>query len=559
MRASEISTIVDCLVKKSSPYRCILIDGKWGIGKTFEVKQAIESIPGTIYVSLFGIKDSQQMYQDILVQMSGSGALKKLSPLIQKDTIKELSKKNVLTSVIASITTPKNIFELCGKGENSERLYVFDDLERMNVAFGIEEFLGIVESIKNEKKAKILMVANSENMEGDNKSRFEKYSEKVIDRVYSITDVSEHFMDGDPRFDNDFVRAFFDQHKLKNLRTLQKAQQFYEDVCLCIADMVEQNEEYLEYIRLMCFSIVVESIDHIYKNAPLEEKENDNNDFYKHLLEQDDMRIMLKYISSSISGWGDENLLRSLKEYFDSGEEINADIVLARYNVYLQSGEKHNFYKSQPEIEQMISQLTADISSNEMGDIQMLEKANTVVAWMGILGEDTHPLLLTVEDRLYTSLMSKCEYRDSKKGLPYEQLFDAVTIEYPELKSILVRVKDRVINDYWDGLYLLCNNAVAQGDYALARLLMNKIEDASGYPEYQYKIPEVVSKLLIPEVLPIGSIDEDMYAFFGKLCKIANKVIHDDTKAYLQQSLDSHPNDAILAHRVKLLREQNGI
>jgi len=38
MRASNIREIIDCFVRKESPYQCILIDGKWGIGKTYEME-----------------------------------------------------------------------------------------------------------------------------------------------------------------------------------------------------------------------------------------------------------------------------------------------------------------------------------------------------------------------------------------------------------------------------------------------------------------------------------------------------------------------------------------
>ena len=60
----------------------------------------------------------------------------------------------------------------------------------------------------------------------------------------------------------EFVEKFLNIHKVENLRTLEKAQRFFEDVKLfCKSDM---SEQFLEELRLICFAIVVESIDNLY-------------------------------------------------------------------------------------------------------------------------------------------------------------------------------------------------------------------------------------------------------------------------------------------------------
>ena len=69
-------------------------------------------------------------------------------------------------------------------------------------------------------------------------------------------------------------------HKVKNLRTLEKAQRFFEDVKLfCNSDM---SEQFKEELRLICFAIVVESIDNLY----YKEANSYNTDSVEKILQQ---------------------------------------------------------------------------------------------------------------------------------------------------------------------------------------------------------------------------------------------------------------------------------
>ena len=44
MKANEIAEPLKRFLSTDSPYRCILVDGKWGIGKTYEVNQALQEV-----------------------------------------------------------------------------------------------------------------------------------------------------------------------------------------------------------------------------------------------------------------------------------------------------------------------------------------------------------------------------------------------------------------------------------------------------------------------------------------------------------------------------------
>lgn len=85
----------------------------------------------------------------------------------------------------------------------------------------------------------------------------DKYNEKVIERIYHITERSEMVAWSKLNIHAGFIEKFLSIHKVENLRTLEKAQRFFEDVRLYCKD----DEQFLDEVRLICFAVVVESTD----------------------------------------------------------------------------------------------------------------------------------------------------------------------------------------------------------------------------------------------------------------------------------------------------------
>lgn len=50
------------------PYQKILFDGAWGIGKTKYVTQSIDEIENAYYISAFGKKNIESLYQELYYQ-----------------------------------------------------------------------------------------------------------------------------------------------------------------------------------------------------------------------------------------------------------------------------------------------------------------------------------------------------------------------------------------------------------------------------------------------------------------------------------------------------------
>ena len=69
MNADYVENIIRNIDKQS--YKCILVDGAWGIGKSYMVRKALEDMKDrTCFISLFGMDDCQKIYHEALFQFA---------------------------------------------------------------------------------------------------------------------------------------------------------------------------------------------------------------------------------------------------------------------------------------------------------------------------------------------------------------------------------------------------------------------------------------------------------------------------------------------------------
>ena len=158
--------IVD-YISDSRYKQAILINGTWGVGKTFFVQQTL--LPkldkyNIIWYSLYGVHSSDQVKSDLqreiiikTIQQSDFIQEKKVkipTPLINLAPnavdliLKKLGfEKNDSTTILDQI----NI-------DTSKIIIIFDDLERSNI--DINEVLGIINSYVEIQKIKVIVIAN---------------------------------------------------------------------------------------------------------------------------------------------------------------------------------------------------------------------------------------------------------------------------------------------------------------------------------------------------------------------------------------------------------------
>ena len=219
MKADNIKNIISDI--DHLPYRAILFDGTWGIGKSYAVNEALEANPNVCKISMFGLKDTRQIYHEALFQLALKnnigGKIGEIANNILDGASKIWDKVGQAKEAVQSIVNEREMFLLLSKEFTSVHIIVIDDLERMSDDINLEDIFGIIEELKQCNYVKVIVIANTDEIQSDKKVVFEKYNEKVIERIYHITERAEKVTWSKMNIHADFVEKFLEIHKVKNL------------------------------------------------------------------------------------------------------------------------------------------------------------------------------------------------------------------------------------------------------------------------------------------------------------------------------------------------------
>lgn len=522
-------------------YDCILFDGPWGIGKTYAIDKALEEQENVCSISMFGLQNSQQIYHEVLCQfvLKNNKAGKIVGAATEVlDGISNIWKSvSSVKEVLQSIAREKELFLLLSKGFDSLHIIVIDDLERVSDRINIEEVFGIVEELKKCNNVKIILVANIDELQENNKEIFKKHNEKVIDRIYHITEKPEKINWGEIGIHAGFMQEFLSVHKVKNLRTLKKAQRFYDDVYIVVNQI--DNQQFKDEIRLICFAIVVESTDNLYY------KQNDNEDdsnkkIFNELHNELLYRILL-YLQEVRSS---RNLVNILLEYYNNQIVLSTSDIMLEYKIFLQAGNKPNYFKTDDEIRRILPKIEDDIvKATTIGELN--RNADEYEIWSETIGEDNAPML-----EKYREIVRNLLWNEVKKGnediLGYS--YDLWHLEAKKVKEIYEEernaVRKMVIQHYVDYL-----KDTTKGKMAFEYSCKLREYCANNY--YKEIIKENIDKLYNRKSFPVDEIDSVQY---HTCYNIMSVLYHINQDRFLEYSDElSKQCDNMSAHRMDVL------
>lgn len=218
----------------------ILIDGDWGIGKTFTYKKYLEENSlREIYISLFNL----DKLEDIDKKLISSYMINRINRNnIATKTVSKISNyfnieafdKLLENKVGFSISDVTNLLQIENLEFDNNIVLCFDDLERIGDKVEFKNLLGKIEQLHT--KIDIIVLCNTKKLSKENQSIFDEYKEKVID--YTLT------LDS---FDSDFLEKFinkvnlndeskkillgiFKEYGKNNLRYLIKVMKRYQEI-----------------------------------------------------------------------------------------------------------------------------------------------------------------------------------------------------------------------------------------------------------------------------------------------------------------------------------------
>lgn len=497
MRADNIQNIISNI--NELPYKMILFDGAWGIGKSYAINEALEDNPNVCKISMFGLKDPRQIYHEVLFQLvlknNTAGKIAETANNIFSGISKLCSKFGKAKDALQSIYNERDVFFLLAREFTSVHIIVIDDLERTSAGINLEEVFGIVEELKKCSYVKVILVANTGELPEDKKAIFDKYNEKVIERIYHITERSEMVAWSKLNIHAGFIEKFLSIHKVENLRTLEKAQRFFEDVRL----YCKEDEQFLDEVRLICFAVVVESTDKLYYK---EVNPDDTDSMHKTVSDIGNMleHRLEKYLYGIKCR---NNLAKIVLSYYEDGV-INKEQLNVEYEVFLKSGDKANYYKSDEEIKRLLPDLRKDMTESST-IIELNQFADSYIIWSDILEENNESVLL--EYRNILNKMLKEAVREGKE-VDVSYLYELSHMSSDKTKKIyqeeIESMKKFLIETYVEYLQ---NTTHGKKAYEYSRKLRNYYGNSS----YHDIIVSESKKLYNENSFPISEVDEEQY------------------------------------------------
>lgn len=302
----SIKNAIDVYIQEEKSDYAIMLNGPWGCGKTYFVKnELIDYLQDELedknkqkfkrnvfYISLFGISNLDELYNNIALQILNIKTTEYLeekkrlnNPLsMEKNEKVKFVETNKLSWISGIINKglkifPKNeavnsvITEIYKNKINFNKyIFVFDDLERSTL--NCNELLGFFDQITDQNGMKAILICNEAKM---NKKHYKKFKEKVIGLTIDYhSDIDNNFDSLAEMYLNDEeckryvikskkdILYLFNIAETSNLRTLififKRFKELYNEI-LKIYELWDTEKQYLDkFMKEVLLNIVGSSI-----------------------------------------------------------------------------------------------------------------------------------------------------------------------------------------------------------------------------------------------------------------------------------------------------------
>ncbi|WP_111186395.1 P-loop NTPase fold protein [Stenotrophomonas maltophilia] len=243
----------------TSPGFAVLLDGPWGIGKTFVIKKFLDTLDKEktpyIYVSLYGIQSVDDIDDAILQGMYpvlankgvelGGRALKSIGKYFNVEL--DLKAKDFLNKSKADI-------------------YVFDDLERCEMP--INAVMGYINVLVEHEGRKVILIANENEI--DDQLKYRRIREKLVGRTFEVQSSFEEALEGFVASAKDesarkllssassSISEVYHQSEMNNLRVLQQTILDFERLYIVLGERHRKNEEAMKVLLALLFALSFE-------------------------------------------------------------------------------------------------------------------------------------------------------------------------------------------------------------------------------------------------------------------------------------------------------------
>mgnify|MGYP002769182994 CR=1 FL=1 len=210
------------------PQYAVLLDGKWGCGKTFFIKSWLDTFQTEdedeltpMYVSLFGVQTVKQIndtingllfpFMNSKVYKIGKTFTKMVASAALRFNVDYDGDKKNDGTVDFKLDPLMDLLNDKKEELKGRRILIFDDLERANI--GVKELYGYINRFVEHNRFKVIVVCNS--TEITDKETFNRFREKVIGRTFEIhSDVDAAITS----FANEIPTSYFVQQHISAIK-----------------------------------------------------------------------------------------------------------------------------------------------------------------------------------------------------------------------------------------------------------------------------------------------------------------------------------------------------
>ena len=185
MKVTDLNRILLEFYNNQIIGKAILIDGKWGCGKTYQIKEFLkEHVENCHYLSLFGLESIDEINSKLYSEIHSTKSFLEKGAMLVSKAISAVPYVGGIGEALE--------YQMSGKSINPKdtRYIIFDDLERLSKKISYIDLLGYFNNLFL-SNVKIVCCISFNDFTGNQKNRkneFMQFREKVFDYTYTINE-----------------------------------------------------------------------------------------------------------------------------------------------------------------------------------------------------------------------------------------------------------------------------------------------------------------------------------------------------------------------------------
>lgn len=251
----------------------IMIDGKWGSGKTYFMKEFLKDYKQNLYISLYGMSELRHIDDEIdsllhpILTHKTTKFLGKVGKAFLKGTLKLDFDGDGKSEGSYSAPLPDlNIKDI--QSDPQKYILVFDDLERCKI--DLNGVLGYINSFVEHYGTKCVIIANESEIDNNDAAGYRRIKEKLVGRTIRVEPPtwtalksfsSEIKSNKLKSIVNENIQSIVQIHKQSgtgNLRILKHSLWDFERLSICLSDEHWNKRDSIRQLMLVFLAVSFE-------------------------------------------------------------------------------------------------------------------------------------------------------------------------------------------------------------------------------------------------------------------------------------------------------------